>query len=75
MGLREHIIFRNWPRPLEEFGVPDLTLDLSVGSVGSFRLESSVEILKQRLDAPGSWKRWHALDGSLSPPGCLVWRR
>ncbi len=57
VGLLEKIFFRNWPRPLDHSGPPDLTLDLARGALGSLRINDSAELLKQRLGPPASWNR------------------
>jgi hypothetical protein len=58
MGILESIFFRGWPRPLEEFGPPDLDLDLNSGALGSFHINDSTENLKRRLGPPISWNNW-----------------
>jgi hypothetical protein len=57
MGLLESIFFRDWPRPLEMKGPPDLTLDLKGAALGAFRIDAPVDRIKERFGPPASWKR------------------
>lgn len=72
MGLLERIFFRDWPRPLDDSGPPDLTLDLARGALGAIRLNDSVETLKERFGPPVSWNRWRKY-GEWHYPQLGVW--
>ena len=72
MELAEKIFFRNWPRPLDIGGPPDLGLDLSTGALGSFLLNGPREGLKERLGAPINWNRWRKR-GEWHYPGLGIW--
>ncbi len=72
MGLMEKLFFRNWPRPLDTRGRPDLALDLYTGAVGSFQVNSKAESLKEKLGPPASWNRWRNR-GAWHYPELGIW--
>jgi len=57
MGLQEWLFFRNWPRPRQGGGPPDLNLDIAKRTLGIFKEDTLVETLKERLGPPVSWSR------------------
>ncbi len=57
MGLVDRIMFQGWPRPLRSGEQPHLTLDLTHGMLGPFRVLSEARLLRQHLGPPVSWKR------------------